>query len=64
MDSTRMRLRRVLVILFMRKLERVLREEEFDSFVESKCSPYYAKKPRSAEHTAGCVFSNAVDRLL
>ena len=29
---------------FYEELERVLREEEFDSFVESKCSPYYAKK--------------------
>ena len=49
---------------FYEELERVLREEEFDSFVESKCSPYYAKKQGRAEHTAGCVFSNAVDRLL
>ena len=31
--------------------------------MESKCSPYYAEA-RSAEHTAGCVFSNAADLLL
>lgn len=29
---------------FYEELERVLREEEFDSFVESKCWSYYAKK--------------------
>ena len=28
---------------FYEQLERVLRDEGFDSFVESKCSPYYAK---------------------
>ena len=51
-----MRLRRVLVILFMRKLERVLREEEFDSFVESKCSPYYAKKQGRPSIPPGVYF--------
>ena len=60
-----MRLRRVLVILFMKELAlRVLREEEFDSFVESKCTAVLREEAWTAEHTAGCVFSNTVDRLL
>ena len=47
-----MRLRRVLD----EELERVLREEEFDSFVESKCSPYYAKKQGRPSIPPGVYF--------
>ena len=38
------------------ELERVLREEEFDSFVESKCSPYYAKKQGRPSIPPGVYF--------
>ena len=37
---------------FYEELERVLREEEFDSFVESKCSPYYAALLHGPEQIA------------
>ena len=42
--------------LFMRNSQRVLREEEFDSFVESKCSPYYAKKQGRPSIPPGVYF--------
>ena len=41
---------------FYEELERVLREEEFDSFVESKCSPYYAKKQGRPSIPPGVYF--------
>ena len=41
---------------FYEELERVLREEEFNSFVESKCSPYYAKKQGRPSIPPGVYF--------
>ena len=51
-----MRLHRVPVILFYEELERVLGEEEFDSFVESKCWSYYAKKQGRPSIPPGVYF--------
>lgn len=41
---------------FYEELERVLREEEFDSFVESKSSSYYAKKQGRPSIPPGVYF--------
>jgi len=41
---------------FYEELERVLREEKFDSFVESKCSSYYAKKQGRPSIPPGVYF--------
>ena len=54
------------VILFMRNSSGYFESEEFDSFVgeQTNARRITAKKHRStAEHTAGCDISNAVDRL-
>lgn len=41
---------------FYEELERVLREEKFDSYVESKCSRYYAKKQGRPSIPPGVYF--------
>ena len=41
---------------FYEQLERVLRDEGFDSFAESKCSPYYAKRQGRPSIPPGVYF--------